>query len=96
MVLLHAVGSAFIVVCAAGYNCGGECTKAGAYIEREQTCCEHRRAAALLWLGLDVGHRHPIFVYLSLFKAWIHVYEEEKLHVENNKLQFKENDKCGI
>ena len=58
--MLHAEGSAFIVVCAAGYKWSGECTKAGVYIERAQTCCEHRSAAASLWLGLDLGDRQYI------------------------------------
>ena len=56
-VVLRAEGSAFIVVCAAGYKWSRECTKAGCYIERARTCCKDGGAAASLRLGLDLGDR---------------------------------------
>ena len=50
-VLLHVVGSAFIVVCAGCHtNVCGECTRAGVYIKGVWMCYEHGCDAALLWL----------------------------------------------
>ena len=60
VVLLCAVSSAFIVVCAVLGTSVWGCTKAGAYIDRAQTCCKYGWAAASLWLSLDLGDRHSL------------------------------------
>ena len=47
VVVLRAVGSAFIVSLCCWVQVCVECTKAGAYIERVQMCCEHEMCCGL-------------------------------------------------